>query len=111
MYKPPVAYTRLVRAIDNAPETWGRGAVLVGVELVLTLAEDLGLGDEPITVGWALLTGTPMPNEALRSLRADQRRMVAQARQFIPFNSRFAWEGALKTYAQIERAQSAQIKQ
>jgi hypothetical protein len=103
MYKPPVAYTDLVRAIDHAPETWGRGAVLVGVELVLTLAEDLGLGDEPITVGWALLTGTPMPNEALRSLTADQRWMVAHARQFIPFNSRFAWEAALKTYAQIER--------
>ncbi|MEP7287812.1 MAG: hypothetical protein ABI947_18815 [Chloroflexota bacterium] len=102
MYETPSEYKTLCKAIDKAPETVGQGKLLVNVEAVLTLAEALGLADEPITVGWVLLAGTPTPNERLNSLTPDQRRMIANARQFIPLNSRFAWEAALVQYAGIK---------
>ncbi len=105
MYEKPSSYTTLVRAINNAPDTYCYGAVFVNVELTLTLLENLGLLDEPITVGWVVLSGTPMPNEKLNQLSPDQRRMVANARQIVPLDSRFAWEEALRQYARIPPAQ------
>src|SRR5438093_10464008 len=99
MYKAPSEYTDLVKAINQAPETHGYGKVLVNVEAILTLAEVLELHDEPITVGWVLLSGTPTPDERLRFLTAEQSRAIANARQFVPINSRFAWESALMEYA------------
>jgi hypothetical protein len=101
MYEPPSEYTNLVEALNNAPATAGCGKTIVNVEIVLRLAENLGVSDEPITVGWVLLAGTPIRNEKLRCLTPKQRHMLANARQLIPLNSRFAWEAALRDYTLI----------
>jgi len=101
MYKKPQSYKALVRAINATPDTKGEGEMLVHVEATLYLAELLHLDDEPVAVGWALLDGTPMPDRRLASLSSEQRRMLANARQIIPLNSRFAWEQALARYARI----------
>ncbi len=103
MYEKPAEYKDLKDAINGIPEMDGLSAVVVHVETILTLAEALGLDDEPITVGWVLLSGTPTPDPRLSNLDPDQRRMLANARQFIPLNSRFAWEAALRQYAGIKQ--------
>src|SRR5579859_6753205 len=104
MYETPSEYKKLCQAINKAEETKGFGKTLVNVETILTLAEAIGLKDEPITVGWVLLAGTPTPSERLNYLTSDPRRMIANARQFIPLNSRFAWEAELVRYARIPLA-------
>ena len=101
MYGRPPSYTELIKAINATEETRKFGATQVNVELVLTLIGELGLGDEPITVGWALLSGTPLPSDRLSSLTDTRRRMLANARQIVPLASRYAWESALRDYALI----------
>ncbi len=101
MYEAPSDYKSLIKAIDNAPQTLGAGKTLVNVETTLYLAEILGFGDEPITLGWVLLCGTPTPGDYLNHLTAEQRHMIANARQLISLESRFAWESELRQYARI----------
>jgi hypothetical protein len=103
MYEKPAEYKDLIAAINAIPDMNGLGPVVVNVEAVLTLAELIGQDDEPVTVGWVLLAGTPTPDNRLRDLRPDQRRMIANARQFIPLDSRFAWDAALRQYANIKQ--------
>lgn len=72
--------------------------LLLQVELGFALLERLRLDDEPVTAVWALLSGTPLRHPRLQALDADERRAVANARQIIPYSSRFAWMAALRTY-------------
>jgi len=102
MYDPPPLYRSLINAIGNTPNIGRKlGETLVNVELVFTLAEALNVHDEPITVGWVLLAGTPTPSDKLEYLSPEQRAMLAHARQIVPLDSRFAWEAALREYAAI----------
>lgn len=101
MYQTPAAFTRLIKDISEAPETENQGTLIIRVETGLHLATLLGLDDEPITVGWFLLSGTPTINRRLNRLNGEERRMLAVGRQIIPLNSRFAWEAALREYSTL----------
>lgn len=99
MYTSPEALTDLIHAYEELTGSLHQARLLVGVELTFTLAELLGFQDEPISVGWVLLSRMPLRHPILATLTPEQRRMWARAPFLIPYSSRFAWEAALAAYA------------
>ena len=75
--------------------------LLMHVELAFELMRFLGLDDEPVTVAWAILSGTPIRHYRLQHLDEANKRAIANARQVVPFSSRFAWIDALREYRDI----------
>lgn len=75
--------------------------LLIRVELALRLLEVLGLDNQPAGVVWVLLSGQRLPK--LGQMGAEQRRALANARQYIQFG-RYAWDDAIKWYMTLPAA-------
>ena len=96
LFERPQSYERCLKQLkDRLVEN---PSILLNVELGFALMEFLNLDDEPITAVWAILSGIPLRHPRLENLTPEQRRAIANARQIIPFSSRFAWLNALRIY-------------
>ncbi|HAX76899.1 MAG TPA: hypothetical protein DCY88_13920 [Cyanobacteria bacterium UBA11372] len=96
LFEPPADFTNRIAALQeqDVPEP----ELLLQVELGFALMEKLGLDDEPVTAVWAILSGTFIKHPKLQNLSAEDRRAIANARQIVPFSSRFHWLNALRDY-------------
>ena len=106
MYAKPEPLEQLVKDIrqelEDHSEDGRLAPLVVNVELGFELLFTLGLEDEPITVLWVLLSGTPLRHPRLERLSQDQHKALATARVLLPgFASRGGWEKALLEYARI----------
>lgn len=99
MYVAPNAFKNLVNDFTDLLDGRDKARLLVHVELTLTLARQLGLEGEPVTIGWALLSRIPLQHVLLDRLTPQQRRMLANAALIVPLSSRVAWERTLARYA------------
>lgn len=104
MYAQPNTFKQLVRNLTQVIGSKEKARLLVYVELTLFLAEQLGLECEPLTVGWVLLSHTPLYHPQLDRLTPVQRRMRANAAIIVPLSSRYAWESALAQYSKDDEA-------
>lgn len=100
MYSAPEAYQSLLDIYTDKLGSRELARTLIHVELTFHLATRLGLSFEPLTVGWVLLSRTPLRHELFARLLPDQRRMWANAAQIIPLSSRAAWLAVLAQYVQ-----------
>ncbi|MCC6613398.1 MAG: hypothetical protein IT320_07965 [Anaerolineae bacterium] len=98
MYAVPQSFKNLVRNLTVDAGSPENARLLAYVEITLTLAMQLGLESEPLSVGWVLLSRMPLHHVLLKQLSSDQERMLANAAIIIPLSSRFAWESALVRY-------------
>ena len=96
LFKPPAEFEQRIEALKEKQVT--EPGLLLQVELGFALMEQLGLDDEPVTAVWAILSGMPIRHPRLQNLSPEDRRAIANARQIVPFSSRFAWLNALRDY-------------
>lgn len=103
MYRKPNQYYGLRQYCRNR---WSLAAaqanLLVDVELGLMLIQEIGLGDEPVSVLWVVLSGLALPDVRLARLSSSQRRAIANARVILAdYGSRFAWARDLRDYVAL----------
>ena len=96
LFEPPAEFDRRIEILKERGVNEPR--LLLQVELGFALMEHLGLDDEPVTVVWAILSGMFIRDSRLQNLSEEERRAIANARQIVPFSSRFNWLNALKDY-------------
>lgn len=96
LFEAPIEFTNRVK--DLKDRGIKEAELLFQVELGFALLEQLGLDDEPITGVWTILSGMFIRHPRLQNLSAEDRRAIANARQIIPFSSRFNWINALRDY-------------
>jgi len=105
LFQPPEDFAARVDEIGKKMGEGERGReqarLLLHVELAFALMERLKLDDEPITAAWAILSGIPLRHPRLQTLNAAERRAVANARQIVPYSSRFAWHDAVRSYFRL----------
>ncbi|BAZ46763.1 hypothetical protein NIES4102_38030 [Chondrocystis sp. NIES-4102] len=95
LFEPPADFTKRIEELkDQVKER----RLLLQVELGFALMEYLEADDEPVTVVWAILSGTFIRHPKLNNLSPEKRRAIANCRQIIPFSSRFDWLNALRDY-------------
>lgn len=101
LYEPPKAFEARLTELKDKPNL-GRelAEILLFVECGFALMTLLNLDDEPVSAVWGILSGMPLRHPRLESLDAAKRRAIANARQIIPYSSRFAWISALRDYVQ-----------
>ena len=96
LFEPPAEFDNRIKALQRQDVKEAR--LLLQVELGFALMKHLGLDDEPITVVWAVLSGMFIKHPRLQNLSDENRRAIANARQIVPFSSRFNWLNALRDY-------------
>jgi pPIWI RE three-gene island domain Z len=96
LFEPPVEFTNRIENLKK--QNIKESQLLLQVELGFALMEQLGLDDEPVTAVWVILSGMFIRHPRLQNLSAEDRRAIANARQIIPFSSRFNWLNALRDY-------------
>ncbi len=96
LFEPPGEFERRIAALKRRGVNEAR--LLLQVELGFALMEHLGLDDEPVTVVWAILSGMFIRHPRLENLSEENRRAIANARQIVPYSSRFNWLNALRDY-------------
>ena len=88
MYATPEPLEQLRKSIREELEEHGYDKSLaqsiIEVELGFELLFLLGLEDEPVTVLWVLLSGTPLRHPKLQALSPEQRKALATARVLLP---------------------------
>jgi hypothetical protein len=99
MYTAPESFNNLIRDLTKDLEgSVEKARLLTYVELTLTLAVHLGLDNEPVNIGWVLLSRIPVHHLLLKQLSPQQQRMLSNSAILVPLSSRFAWESALLRY-------------
>ena len=111
MFDPPVSWDKWKKKITDAlrdkdSKKFGPqdAELLLYVELTFLLMEQLNLDDEKVTAAWAVLAGLRLRHPRLRQTLPAMRRAVANARQIVPYSSRFAWRDALVRYRQLPKS-------
>ncbi|MBN8595236.1 MAG: hypothetical protein J0M33_26020 [Anaerolineae bacterium] len=102
MYAAPKSLKLLIKKYAKADALGSAddARTLIYIELIFHLAIRLGLGFEPLKVGWALLSRIPLHDVRLDNLSSEQRRMWANAAQIIPLSSSAVWQQTLVRYVQ-----------
>jgi pPIWI RE three-gene island domain Z len=95
LFKPPDIFERRIKELD-LEETLAK--LLLQVELGFALTEYLQIDDEPVTVVCEILSKTLIRHPRLENLSPESNRAIANARQIVPFSSRFSWLNALQDY-------------
>lgn len=95
LFKPPTRFEERIQELD-LEETLAK--LLLQVELGFALTEYLQIDDEPVTVVCEILSKTLIRHPRLQNLSAEDKRAIANARQIVPFSSRFSWLNALRDY-------------
>ncbi len=105
LFEPPSDFMACVNDLGHDLGEGERGRelarLLLHVELGFSLMERLRFDDEPVTAAWAVLSGMPLRHPRLQSLDAAERRAIANARQIVPYSSRFAWLEAVRSYFRL----------
>ena len=98
LFKPPTIFEDRIEDLNLEDTLAG---LLLEVELILFLTEKLGIDDEPVTVGWVILSGMPIRHPRLQNLNSEKKRAIANARQIVLYSSRFHWLNTLQDYIKI----------
>ena len=105
LFEPPPGLITCVNELGRDLGEGERGRemarLLLHVELGFKLMERLRFDDEPVTAAWAVLSGMPLRHPRLQSLDESERRAIANARQIVPYSSRFAWLEAVRSYFRL----------
>ena len=102
LFDPPNEFEKRLKILEKELNR-KNAELLLHVELGFSLMEYLGLDDEPVSAVWAILSGMPLRIAGEDRWDADKRRAIANARQIVPYSSRFAWIDALRDYLSLPR--------